>query len=73
MNRRAPGMGSRGAEDFKLPAVSNKQAMGGLKNMPGMPSSKGLDSRGNRGSQGGNKPPRLGNNFKSNLGAGYNK
>lgn len=46
-------MGSRGAEDFKLPAVSNKQAMGGLKNMPGMPgmpSSKGLDSRGNRGS-----------------------
>ena len=35
--------------------------MGGLKNMPGMPSSKGgLDSRGNRGSQGGNKPPRLG-------------
>ena len=47
--------------------------MGGLTNMPGMPSSKGLDSRGNRGSQGGNKPPRLGNNFKSNLGAGYNK
>ena len=47
--------------------------MGGLKNMPGMPSSKGLDSRGNRGSQGGNKPPKMGNNFKSNLGAGYNK
>jgi len=41
MNRRAPGMGSRGAEDFKLPSVSNKQAMGGMKNLPGMPSSKG--------------------------------
>lgn len=47
-----------------------------MKNLPGMPNrgapgSKGLESRG-RGSQGGNKPPRLGNNFKSNLGAGYN-
>ena len=67
-------MGSRGAEDFKLPSVSNKMAMGGMKNLPGMPGSKGashLDSRGNKISQGGNKPPRLGNNFKSNLGAGY--
>lgn len=48
MNRRAPGMNSQGAEDFKLPSVTNKMAMGGMKNYPGMPSSKGLDSRGNR-------------------------
>ena len=34
------GVGSRGS-DFKLPQVSNKMAMGGLKGLPGMPSSKG--------------------------------
>jgi hypothetical protein len=49
-------MGSRGS-DFKLPSVSNKMAIGGMKGLPGMPTSKGLDSRGS------NKPPRLGGNF----------
>jgi hypothetical protein len=38
-------MGSRG-NDFKLPNVSNKMAMGGMKGLPGMPPSKGLESRG---------------------------
>jgi len=42
----APGMGSRGSDGFKLPSVSNKMAMGGMKGLPGMPSSKGLESRG---------------------------
>jgi hypothetical protein len=31
-------MGSRGS-DFKLPSVSNKMAMGGMKGLPGMPGS----------------------------------
>lgn len=39
--------------------------------LPGMPGSKGLDSRGAL-SKGGNKPPMLGS-YKSNLGAGFNK
>jgi len=43
-------MGSRGVSadvDFKLPTVSNKMAMGGMKGLPGMPGSKkGLESRG---------------------------
>ena len=33
-------LGSRGS-DFKLPQVTNKMAMGGMKNLPGMPGSKG--------------------------------
>ena len=49
-------MGSRGS-DFKLPSVSNKMAIGGNKNLPGMPTSKGLESRGSI------KPPRMGGNF----------
>jgi len=36
---RGNAVGSRGA-DFKLPSVSNKMAMGGMKGLPGMPSSK---------------------------------
>ena len=55
-------------------------AMGGMRGLPGMPSSKGgvPGSKGleSRGSRGGNKPPMGGisgpGNFKSNLGAGYN-
>ena len=38
-----------GNDPYKLPSVSNKMAMGGMKNMPGMPNalplSKGLESR----------------------------
>lgn len=56
--RAAQGMGSRESE-FRLPAVSNKMAMGGMKGLPGMPSSKGLDSRGGK-SKHGNKPPLIG-------------
>ena len=33
--------GSSGGGDFKLPSVSNKMAMGGMKGLPGMPGSKG--------------------------------
>lgn len=33
-------LGSRGS-DFKLPSVSNKMAMGGMRGLPGMPGSKG--------------------------------
>lgn len=55
-----PGLGSRGS-DFKLPAVANKVAMGGMRGLPGMPGSKGGQpgSKGleSRGSRGGNKPP----------------
>jgi hypothetical protein len=40
-----PIVGSRGS-DFKLPQVSNKVAMGGMRGLPGMPASKGLESRG---------------------------
>jgi len=47
-------------------------AMGGMKGLPGMPSSKGLESRGgmksNNGKQGSKFAP-----YRSNLGAGYNK
>ena len=63
-------MGSSGDGDFKLPAVSNKVAMGGMRGLPGMPSSKGLGSRG-RGSSNGNKPPLIGGGFKSIGAAGY--
>lgn len=65
-----PVVNSRGS-DFKLPQVSNKMAMGGMRGLPGMPSSNGLESRGAK-SKGGNKPP-VGGAFHSNLGAGYNK
>lgn len=44
--------------------------MGGMKGLPGMPASKGLESRGqksNAGKQGSKFAP-----YKSNLGAGYN-
>lgn len=34
-------MGSRGGNELKLPSVPNKMAMGGMKGLPGMPSSKG--------------------------------
>ena len=63
----ASGSGS----DFVLPSVPNKMAMGGMKGLPGMPASKGLESRGqksNNGKQGSKFAP-----YKSNLGAGYNK
>ena len=51
-------MGSRGGGEFKLPNVSNKIAMGGMKGLPGMPGSKGLpDSRGGNKSKHGPKPP----------------
>jgi hypothetical protein len=47
-------MGSRGGGgDFKLPNVSNKIAMGGMKGLPGMPGSKGM---GMPNSRGGNVP-----------------
>merc|ERR1711879_232044 len=39
--------------------------------LPGMPGSKGLESRG-AVSKGGTKPPMMGS-YKSNLGAGFNK
>lgn len=44
-------MGSRGAggADFKLPSVSNKIAMGGMRGLPGMPASKGGGSKHGRG------------------------
>lgn len=44
-------MGSRGASnnDFKLPAVSNKIAMGGMRGLPGMPASKGGNNPGSKG------------------------
>jgi len=71
-------LGSRGS-DFKLPSVSNKMAMGGMRGLPGMPGSKGGQpgSKGleSRGSRGGAKPPMAAPgaaSFKSNLGAGYN-
>ena len=38
--------GSSGGGDFKLPSVSNKMAMGGMKGLPGMPGSKGPGSKG---------------------------
>jgi len=54
-------MGSRGGNgDFKLPNVSNKIAMGGMKGLPGMPGSKGMgmpNSRGGNNSKNGPKPP----------------
>lgn len=52
-------MGSRGGNEFKLPNVSNKIAMGGMKGLPGMPGSKGKmpDSRGGNKSKHGPKPP----------------
>lgn len=46
-------------------------AMGGMIGLPGMPGSKGLESRGAM-SKGGTKPPMIGA-YKSNLGAGFNK
>ena len=62
---------SRGG-DFKLPSVSNKQAMGGMKGLPGMPQSKGgMPQSKGRVSQNGIKPPKM-NSYQSNLGAGYN-
>lgn len=74
-----PAIGSRGS-DFKLPQVTNKMAMGGMRNLPGMPGSRGAGVLpGSKGaglnpSQGGiNKPPRLGSNFQSNVGAGFSK
>ena len=45
--------------------------MGGMIGLPGMPGSKGLESRGAI-SKGGSKPPMIGS-YKSNLGAGFNK
>jgi hypothetical protein len=45
--------GSSGGGDFKLPSVSNKMAMGGMKGLPGMPGSKGPGSKGGRISQNG--------------------
>jgi len=45
--------GSSGGGDFKLPNVSNKIAMGGMKGLPGMPGSKG---GGMPNSRGGNVP-----------------
>lgn len=45
--------------------------MGGMIGLPGMPGSKGLESRG-AVSKGGTKPPMIGS-YKSNLGAGFNK
>ena len=45
--------------------------MGGMIGLPGMPGSKGLESRGAL-SKGGSKPPMIGS-YKSNLGAGFNK
>lgn len=65
-------MGSRGGNEFKLPNVSNKIAMGGMKGLPGMPNSKGglPDSRGGK-SKHGPKPPM--SYMNSNQGAGYNK
>jgi hypothetical protein len=47
-------MGSRGAggADFKLPSVSNKIAMGGMRGLPGMPGSKG-GGPGSKGGRGG--------------------
>ena len=49
-------------------------AIGGMKGLPGMPSSKGggLGSSGQRISQHGAKPPRIGAQFTSNQGAGFN-
>jgi len=46
-------------------------AIVGMRGLPGMPASKGLESRGAK-SKGGNKHP-VGGAFHSNLGAGYNK
>ena len=45
-------------------------AMGGMKNLPGMPGSKG---GGMNPSQNGYRAPRIGQNFSSNVGAGYSK
>lgn len=52
-------MGSRGGGEFKLPNVSNKIAMGGMKGLPGMPGSKGMGNPNSRGgaSKHGPKPP----------------
>ena len=54
-------------DQYKLPSVPNKMAMGGMKNLPGMPLSKGLESRGAKSKAGKDKFAA----YKSNLGAGY--
>lgn len=57
-------MGSRGGGgDFKLPNVSNKIAMGGMKGLPGMPGSKGM---GMPNSRGGNAPKPVNSYLNSN-------
>ena len=63
--RGANNMGSRGGNNpdpFKLPNVSNKIAMGGMKGLPGMPGSKGMgmpNSRGGMGSKSGKNMPSM--------------
>lgn len=60
-------MGSRGGGDFKLPSVSNKIAMGGMRGLPGMPSREGRKI----GSKHGSSIPKVGGSYMSNQGAGY--
>jgi hypothetical protein len=69
--RGANNIGSRGGGEFKLPNVSNKIAMGGMKGLPGMPGSKGMGMPNSRG--GGGPPKPVQSYMNSGSGAGYNK